>query len=236
MTELSDETRTPGDDDAARDASLQSRPRGVYDVIAMAFVAFLLISNIAATKLIALPVGPWHLVFDGGAILFPFTYVLGDVLSEVYGFVRARRVIVLGFAMSFLASAVFWIVGQAAPAEGYENQEAFLAVLGFVPRIVAASLAGFLVGQLLNAWVLVKIKQKWGPDHLWIRLLGSTVVGEAVDTLVFCTIAFYGVITGAEFLNYLVVGFAYKVAVEAILLPVTYRVIAWVKRTEANAA
>lgn len=208
--------------------------RGVYDVVAMSFVAFLLISNVAATKLISLDFGALHLVFDGGAILFPFTYVLGDVLSEVYGFARARRVIIAGFVMSFLASGVFWLVGQAPPAADYANQDAFLAVLGFVPRIVAASLAGYVVGQLLNAWVLTRIKATWGPDRLWVRLLGSTLVGELVDTAVFCTIAFYGVVTGAEFLNYVIVGYVYKVAVEAVLLPVTYRVIAVVRRTETT--
>ncbi|MDN5964634.1 MAG: queuosine precursor transporter, partial [Actinomyces sp.] len=193
-------------------------------------------SNIAATKLIALDFGflPTALIFDGGAILFPLTYVLGDVLSEVYGFRRARRVIVLGFAVSVLASAIFWLVQVAPPGPGYENQAAFEAVLGFVPRIVAASLAGYLVGQLLNSWVLVWIKCTWGEERLWVRLIGSTLVGEAVDTVVFCTIAFYGVITGADFLNYVLVGYVYKVSVEVLMLPVTYPVIGWVKRLEGR--
>lgn len=203
-----------------------------YDVVVVMFVSFLLISNIAATKVIGIDVGPAHLVFDGGAILFPFTYILGDVLAEIYGFSRARRAIFLGFAASLLASLAFFLVQLAPVGPGYENQAAFEAVLGFVPRIVAASVIGYLAGQFLNALVLVRIRQRWGDKHLWARLVGSTVVGEAADTIIFCTIAFLGVIPGADFLNYIIVGYLYKVGVEIILLPLTYRVIAWVRRFE----
>ncbi|WIK65251.1 queuosine precursor transporter [Gleimia hominis] len=212
------------------------RPTRLYDFIAVAFVALLLLSNIAATKLIAFDLGFWKPIFDGGAVLFPLTYILGDVLSEVYGFAKASRVIAWGFGFSILASLTFWLVGIAPPGPGYENQAAFVAVLGFVPRIVAASIAGYLAGQLLNAWVLVKIKQRWGSKHLWARLIGSTVVGEFADTLIFCTIAFYGIITGADFLNYLLVGYFYKVGVEVVCLPLTYPTIAVVKRVETRFA
>lgn len=206
----------------------------IYDLISVAFVAFLLISNIAATKLIAVNVGITTLIFDGGAILFPFTYIFGDVLSEVYGFSKAKRTIFIGFVMSILASVIFLLVGAMPPAPGYDQQEAFVAVLGFVPRIVVASLLGYLAGQLLNAWVLVGIKERWGQDHLWARLIGSTLVGEAADTVIFCTVAFYGVITGGQFLNYVLVGYVYKVAVEVIALPLTYPTIAVVKRIESG--
>ena len=203
------------------------------------FVALLLISNVAATKLIAfgpewspfgLPVLP--IITDGGALLFPLTYVLGDVLAEVFGMRGARRAILLGFGISLLASLTFLAVGAAPAAPGYENQEAFVAVLGFVPRIVAASLAGYLVGQFLNAWVLVKLKQWREGKGMWKRLLGSTVVGEAADTTIFCLIAFGGQIDGGTMLNYIVVGYLFKVSVEAVLLPVTYRVISLVRSRE----
>lgn len=213
--------------------SVKTREPRVYDIVAISFVALLILSNIAATKLIGIHIGPALLVFDGGAVLFPLTYILGDVLSEVYGFSRARRAILAGFAFSILAALTFLVVGAAPAGPGYENQDAFVAVLGFVPRIVAASVLGYLAGQLLNSWVLVRIKAKWGERHLWARLIGSTLVGEFADTLIFCTVAFYGVITGAEFLNYLFVGYVYKVGVEVILLPVTYRVIGWIKRIES---
>ena len=204
--------------------------QGLYAVVVGVFVALLLISNIGAVKLIEF--GP--LITDGGVFLFPLVYIVGDVLSEVYGFKAARRAIVLGFAMSALAAVTFWLVQISPPAADWPNQQAFESVLGFVPRIVAASVAGYLIGQLLNAYVLVKIKQRTAEKGLWIRLLGSTAVGEFADTLVFCTIAFYGVITGTEFVIYVVVGYIYKVLVEVILLPVTYRVIAFVKHREPS--
>lgn len=215
------------------------RSRGNYDLVVALFVSLLLISNVAATKPIAfgpewspfgLPVLP--VITDGGALLFPLTYVLGDVLAEVFGMRGARRAILLGFGVSLLASLTFLAVGAAPAAPGYENQEAFVAVLGFVPRIVTASLAGYLVGQFLNAWVLVKLKQWRDGRGMWARLLGSTVVGEAADTTIFCLIAFGGEIDGGTMLNYIVVGYVFKVSVEAVLLPITYRVIALVRCRE----
>ena len=203
-----------------------------YDLVIVTFVSFLLLSNITATKLIEIDTGIAKLIFDGGAILFPLTYILGDVLTEIYGLRRARRAILAGFGISILASAVFLLVQIAPPAPGYENQTAYEAVLGFVPRIVAASLLGYLAGQLLNALVLDRIRRRLGEHHLWVRLIGSTIVGELVDTLVFCTVAFYGIITGAEFLNYLTTGYFYKVGVEVVFLPLTYLVIGWFKRHE----
>lgn len=225
--------------------------RGNYDVVVAVFVALLLISNVGATKLIAFgpslelggfPVLP--LITDGGALLFPLTYVLGDVLAEVYGLHRARRAIAVGFAMSALMSITFWAVAAAPPASDWPNQEAWVVVLGFVPRIVVASLLGYLAGQLLNAWVLVGLKRRSGERRLWVRLVTSTVVGEFIDTLVFCTVAFgpLGAVLGGgsiplpQLVNYIVVGFVYKVLVEVLLLPLTYRVIAAVKRREPDYA
>jgi hypothetical protein len=205
-----------------------ARVSGHYATVVAVFCGLLIISNVGATKLIA--VGP--LITDGGAFLFPLVYVVGDVLSEVYGWRATRGAIWLGFGISALAALTFWLVQQAPPAADWPNQEAFEAVLGFVPRIVAASLAGFLVGQMLNSWVLVRIKQRTLEPRLWLRLLGSTAAGELADTVMFCTIAFYGVITGWTFVNYVVTGYVYKVAVEVLVMPLTYRVIARVKRHE----
>lgn len=204
-----------------------SNRRPMYDIFAVCFVAFLLLSNIGATKLIA--VGP--LIFDGGAILFPLTYIIGDVLSEVYGFKRARRAIFMGFAISILASLIFWITIQT-PAVDLEYQKSFAAVLGVVPRFVIASLLGYLAGQILNSYVLVKIKERFGEKQMWVRLIGSTVVGEFADTIIFCFIAWLGVEGLGTILNLTIVGFLYKVGVEVVLLPLTYLVIGWVKRHE----
>ena len=213
-------------------AHFAATSRSLYPVIVGVFVGLLLISNIGAVKLIEF--GP--IITDGGVFLFPLVYIAGDILSEVYGFKAARKAIFIGFAMSILAALTFWLVQISPPAEAWGNQEAFESVLGFVPRIVLASVAGYLVGQLLNAWVLVKIKERTQEKALWLRLLGSTAVGEFADTIVFCTIAFYGVITGEEFLIYVAFGFAYKTLVEIVLLPVSYAVIGWVKRREPTYA
>lgn len=201
-----------------------------YTILVSTMASMLVISNIAATKLIH--IGPF--LTDGGAVLFPMVYVLGDVLSDVYGWRPTRRAILIGFAMSGIAALTLLAVQVAPPAEQWPNQESFEAVLGFVPRIVVASMCGFLVGQLLNSYVLVRIKERTLERSLWLRLLGSTVVGEFADTVVFCTIAFYGVVVGWDLLNYILVGVAYKVAVEALMLPITYRVIGAVKRREPS--
>ena len=229
--------------------SFQPRPaRSVYDLVVAAFVGMLLISNIGATKLIAF--GPhWTvsgiqvlpIITDGGAILFPLTYVLGDVLAEVYGLRRANRAIITGFVLAAVMSLTFVVVDAAPAAADWPNQDPWHAVLGFVPRIVVASLLGYLAGQLLNALVLVRVKQRWGERHLWVRLITSTLVGEFADTMVFCLIAFgpLGNPLGGEsipwpaLVNYIAVGWLYKVGVEVVMLPITYRVIAWVKRREA---
>ena len=202
--------------------------RSYYPVISAVFVALLVISNVGAVKLIS--AGP--LILDGGAFLFPLVYITGDVLSEVYGFKAARKTIFIGFGMAILAALTFWLIQLSPSAAGWENQGAFEAILGFVPRIVLASVCGFLVGQLLNSFVLVKIKSRTNESSLWLRLIGSTVVGEFADTIVFCTIAFYGILTGGDFLNYVIVGYFYKTLLEVVLLPITYRVIAYVKAHE----
>jgi queuosine precursor transporter len=228
--------------ESSSSVSFVTAPSGTYAVIVAVFCGLLLISNIAATKTITVVDGlPEFLgggIFtDGGAFLFPLTYIIGDVLAEVYGLRQAKRAIWVGFALGALASLTFLAVGAAPPGPGYENQEAFLAVLGFVPRIVVASLAGYLAGQLLNAYVVVKIKERTKERHLWARLIGSTVVGEFADTTLFCFIAFVGVFpTWGSLISYAIAGYFYKVMVEVILLPITYGVIRAIKKREPGYA
>ena len=213
--------------------------QGNYDIIVAFFCGLLLISNVGATKLIAFDTGlqwPALIVTDGGAFLFPLTYILGDVLAEVYGLRKARRAIIAGFVLAGLASLTFWLVSRTPPAPDWPNQQAWQAVLGFVPRIVLASLLGYLAGQFLNAYVLVKIKQLTREKTLWARLIGSTVVGELADTAVFCVVAFGGLVSGSTLLNYVITGYVYKVAIEVIFLPVTYTVIRAVKKREPGYA
>ena len=211
------------------DQLIRYSSKSLFPIIAAVFVALLLLSNISAVKLIEF--GP--LITDGGLFLFPLVYIVGDVLTEVYGFKAAKRVIYTGFAIGVLAAFTYYLVQIAPPAASWENQAAVESILGFVPPIVIASVLAFLAGQLLNSWVLVKVKAKTNEKKLWLRLISSTAVGQLADTVVFTMIASLGRLSFDEFLNYLVVGYLYKTLIEVLLLPITYRVIARVKAHEA---
>jgi uncharacterized integral membrane protein (TIGR00697 family) len=211
-----------------QDKAHRIRASRYYDIILAAFVAALLISNIGAVKLIAF--GP--IITDGGAILFPLTYIFGDVLTEVYGYSYARRAVWTAFAVMAVASIIFILVTTAPPAPEWHNQDAFRSVLGFVPRIVIASLAAFLFGQFMNAFVLAKLKVRTKGNKLWLRLIGSTVVGELFDTTIFALIAFGGILGAWSMTKFIFIGWVFKTSVEIIMLPVTYRVISFLKQTE----
>lgn len=199
-----------------------------FDIFLALFAAILLISNLAATKLVAF--GP--IITDGGAILFPLAYIFGDILTEVYGYKYARRAIWTAFGVMLLAVFAFTIVRFMPAAEFYTDQASFEAVLGFFPRIVVASLAAFLVGSFVNSFILAKLKVKTKGKHLWARLIGSTLVGELLDTTVFGLVAFAGILTAPDMVIFILIGWGFKTAVEIVLLPVTYRVIAFVKKRE----
>jgi uncharacterized integral membrane protein (TIGR00697 family) len=207
-----------------------------YPTLVAVFTGLVLISNISATKGIAFGpiIGDWSLITDGGFIVFPLTYVIGDVLSEVYGFKATRRAIYIAFAMEAIAAFTFWLTAYLPPADFYTNQAAFEAVVKPFTQLIIAGLAGFIVGQTLNAWMVVRIKARTKEKHLWARLIGSTIVGEFADTVVFCAIAAgaIGISTWGDFLTYVALGWVYKTAVEIVVLPVTYRVIAYIKRRE----
>ena len=217
-----------------------------YGYLIALFVGVMLISNVTGTKGVLLfPDLSFELGFlsmdglvtDGAFLLFPLAYVLGDVISEVYGFKAMRRVVLSGFAVLALAALSFSLTVQLPPADFYENQDAFEAVAGVIPQFFLAGLAGYVVGELLNSYVLVWMKRRTGERSLWARLLGSTVIGQLADTLVFCTIAApaLGMVLGSgDYWNYVVIGFVWKTLVEAVLLPVTYVVIAWIKKREPS--
>jgi queuosine precursor transporter len=203
-----------------------------FDIILATFAAALLISNLAATKLIAF--GP--IITDGGAILFPLVYIFGDVLTEVYGYKYARRAIWTGFGIMVLAVLAFTIVRYMPGAPEYTAQASYEAVLGFFPRIVLASLCAYLIGSFVNAYVLAKLKVATQGKRLWARLIGSTVAGEFLDTLVFGLVAFGGILGMKDMVIFILVGWVFKTAVEVVLLPVTYRVVAYLKRIEHSDA
>ncbi len=204
--------------------------RSPFPYLLALFCAVFLISNITAQKGVQL--GP--LITDGAFFLFPISYVIGDVIAEVYGFKATRRAVFTGFGIAVVAVLSFYIAIWLPAADFYDMDETFAAVLGLLPRIVVASLAGYVVGQLLNAWVLQKMKDRFGTGNLWARLIGSTVVGEFADTLLFCSIAagVIGIDSAGAFVNYVAVGFVWKTVMEVILLPITYPTIAAVRRAE----
>ena len=160
--------------------------------------------------------------------------MIGDVLSEVYGFKAARRVIFLGFCDERLAALAFWVTVYLPAADFYTNQEHFENIVGAYTQLIVAGLAGFIVGQTINAWVVVLIKERTKEKHLWARLVGSTFAGQFGDTIVFCSIAAgaIGITSFRDFVMYTALGWLYKTAVEVVMLPVTYRVIAYIKRRE----
>lgn len=203
-----------------------------YDLILVAFVCLLLISNLSATKLVA--IGP--IITDGGAVLFPLIYIINDVLTEVYGYRHARRAIWAGFGVMVLAIAAFTVVRYLPPAAEYADQAAFETVLGFFPRIVIASLAAYMIGSLINALVLVKLKAATNGRHLWLRFIGLTVIGELLDTTIFALIAFGGILGGWDMLIFILIGWGFKTGVEILLLPLTYRAVAWLKHREGGAS
>jgi len=199
-----------------------------YDIILAIFAAVLLISNLAAVKLIAF--GP--IITDGGAVLFPLAYIFGDILTEVYGYRYTRRAIWTGFFVMLLAVFAFTVVRYLPAAPDWNTQKSYVDILGFFPRIVLASLTAYLVGEFLNSFILAKLKVKMGGKRLWVRLISSTIVGEFFDTIIFCLIAFGGLISNKDMVSYILVGWIFKTGVEVIMLPVTYRLIAFLKRRE----
>ncbi len=228
--------QTPNDTAPDAGRGFATTGSAYYPVLVAVFTGLVLISNVTATKGVAFGpvIGDWSIITDGAFIVFPLTYVIGDVLSEVYGFRAARKAIFVAFAMQAVASLAMWIAAELPPADFYPNQAAFEAVVKPFFQLVIAGLAGFIVGQTVNAWIVVRIKAITKERHLWARLIGSTVLGEFADTLVFCSIAAaaIGISTLDDFLTYLALGWIYKTVVEVLVLPVTYRVIGFVKRRE----
>ncbi|MDA8218427.1 MAG: queuosine precursor transporter [Dehalococcoidales bacterium] len=200
------------------------------DLVMAAFVAVLIVSNIASTKIVEL--GP--LTFDGGTLLFPLAYIFGDVLTEVYGYSRSRRVIWTGFFWLAVTAVVLGVVDALPAAPGYELQDSFHAVLGQTPRIVLASLIAYFAGEFANSYVLAKLKLLTRGRFLWSRTIGSTLVGQGIDTSIFLAVAFWGVLPtwllGAVFVS----NYVFKVGVEVLFTPITYYVVGQLKHLEAE--
>jgi uncharacterized integral membrane protein (TIGR00697 family) len=192
------------------------------------FVAVLLISNIASTKILLF----WKFTFDGGTILFPLSYIFGDILTEVYGYQRTRKVIWTGFAAALVMSLVLWVVQVLPPAPDWPNQKAFETLIGFVPRIVLASLTAYFAGEFINSFILSRLKVKMKGKHLWVRTIGSTLIGEGIDTTIFCMIAFYGVLSGPLLATVILSNYIFKCLIEILFTPVTYAIVGFLKKKE----
>jgi len=201
-----------------------------FDLVMAAFVAVLLVSNIASTKIVLL--GPF--TFDGGTILFPLSYIFGDVLTEVYGYARSRRVIHVGFAAALLMALVLGGVGALPPSADWGHQDAYRAILGQTPRIVAASLIAYFAGSFSNSWVMARMKVLTRGRWLWTRTIASTLAGQLVDTALFVFIAFWGALPPALVWSIVISNYVFKVGLEALVTPLTYRVVNGLKRAEAE--
>lgn len=218
------------------------------DLITALFVTVLIISNIASTKILtlgALPLGatPFQLAFDGGTLIFPLAYIFGDILTEVYGYKRSRRVIWTGFACLALTALTLAVVQQMPPAPEWtrpdlglasagQMQTAFNAILGQTARIVVGSLLAYCAGEFVNSYILAKLKVRTGGRWLWARTISSTLVGEGVDTVVFVFVAFLGVLPNDLLWTIFISNYVFKVGVEVVFTPVTYQLVNLLKRAE----
>lgn len=212
-----------------------------YDLIMVLFVTVLLLSNIASSAKIidwGFSLFGLRLAFDGGTLLFPISYIFGDVLTEVYGYRRSRRVIWAGFGAAALMTFTFWLV-SIMPGEAewqqYAGQDAYNAILGGISSggIVVASLVAYFAGEFSNSYVMAKMKIWTEGRFLWMRTIGSTLVGEGVDTVIFIVVAtLFGVFPWAIALSLIVTNYIFKVGIEALMTPVTYQIVGMLKRAE----
>jgi queuosine precursor transporter len=200
-----------------------------FDYVMAAFVAILLLSNlIGASKLATLG----GFTFGAGILFFPLSYVIGDVLTEVYGYANARRCVWMGFGALIFMAFMSYVVVAMPPAAGWDGQAAYVSVFGSTWRIVAASVLAFWAGEFVNSFVLARMKVITAGKHLWARTIGSTFFGQAVDSVIFYPVAFLGIWSNEQVLTVMVTNWLLKVLWEALLTPVTYGVVGWFKRNE----
>ena len=198
------------------------------DIISSIFVATLLISNITAQKLFH--IGP--IIFTAGVLVFPISYIFGDILTEVYGFNKARRVIYLGFALNVFMSLVLWISIKLPPAPGWNLQEEYSAINSVIPRIVIASVLSYLAGELVNSYIMSKLKVRTSGKFLWLRLISSTAGGQFVDSTLFVLIAFGGTVPISTIIAACISAWLFKTLYETTVTPLTYIIVRRLKMIE----
>lgn len=201
----------------------------LFLIITVVYVTCLLLSNLVAGKMWAVTS---NITLPAAVILFPLTYIFGDIFTEVYGFKNARIIIWLGFACSFFAVAVYMITIGLPHPDFWTNQEAYATVLGTTPRVAAASFIGYLFGEFSNSMVLSKLKVMTGGKKLWVRTILSTLVGEGFDSVIFVTVSFWGTMENATLIQMIIFQYLFKVCYEIVFTPVTYAIVNWIKRKE----
>lgn len=194
------------------------------------FVTILIVSNVVSGKIAQ--VGPFS--FDGGMLLFPLSYIIGDVLTEVYGYARSRKVIWTGFLMMGIAAVIFIGIGALNSAPSWDGQAAYDKILGITPRIMFASMLAYFAGEFTNSYILAKIKIAMSGKMLWVRTIGSTLVAEALDSALFITMAFAGVFSNEVLIALILTNYLFKVSVEVIFTPVTYAIVRFLKKEESE--
>jgi uncharacterized integral membrane protein (TIGR00697 family) len=225
-----------GEVKAVEASALRTRDLRYFDVVMAAFVTILLLSNVLGAGKVAtveIPgIGSWP--FGAGILFFPLSYVIGDVLTEVYGYAGARRCIWTGFVALIFMAFMSFVVVALPPAPSWSGQAAYEQIFGQVPRIVLASMVAFWAGEFANSFVLAKMKVWTEGKHLWTRTIGSTVVGQGIDSLIFYPLAFWGAAgwTNDLVITVLVTQWVLKVGWEVLLTPVTYAVVGFLKRRE----
>lgn len=201
----------------------------IFMIIAVIYVTCLLLSNIIAGKMWSVTSS---ITLPAAVILFPVTYIFGDIFTEVYGFRKARTIIWLGFGCSFFAVLIY-LITIALPHPGFwENQDAYAIVMGTTPRVALASFTGYLFGEFSNSVILSRLKVITKGKNLWLRTILSTVVGEGFDSVIFIVISFWGTMENSVILNMILFQYLFKVLYEVILTPVTYAVVKWIKKKE----
>lgn len=200
-----------------------------FDLVMAAFVTILLCSNLIGVPKVSTFFG---YTYGAGILFFPISYVFGDILTEVYGYSRSRKVIWAGFAALLFASVMSWVIVALPPAPGWTQQENVEAIFGQTPRIACASFIAYWCGEFSNSYVLAKMKIWTAGRHLWMRTIGSTIVGEGVDSLIFYPLAFVGVWSNELVIQVMIANYLIKTGLETVLTPVTYKVVGFLKRAE----
>ena len=206
----------------------QKKQLHIYEMLAGLFVMTLIVSNIASIKVVA--IGP--LVFDAGTILFPLSYIVGDIVTEVYGYRKMRSLLYVGVVSLILTMTTFWVVQILPASPDWPNQVAYESILGVVWRIVLASVTALFLGEIMNAYVMARMKVRSKGKNLWVRMISSSVVGSAIDTVVFSTVAFLGTMSFDVLAQLMITVFLIKITTEVIVSPLTIKIINIVKRRE----